>query len=141
MMESAIMSKLEKTVALVNSGDLYAPVSFMTATLYELNLVCNGCGAANAKFDFVPDRIYSLYIGHACQIHDWMYDEGETAEDKDKADRVFLNNLYRIIKLGDEWYLPTFLMRRRALKYYLGVKHFGGSAFWEGKKDGTNKLK
>lgn len=125
--------RLEKTQSMVREGLLYAPESFKEALYYELNLVCNGCGAAGAKFDFIPDTIYFTYIGYACHIHDWMYDEGLTIEDKECADRVFLNNLYRIIKHKNAWYKPTFLMRQRALKYYLAVKHFGGDAFWAGK--------
>lgn len=126
---------LRKTQRFVKDKLLFAPDSFKKAPYYELELVCNGCGAAGAKFDFIPDTIYFTYIGYACHIHDWMYDEGLTIEDKDQADRVFLNNLYRIIKLNKAWWKPTFLMRRRALKYYLAVKHFGGDAFWTGKND------
>lgn len=127
------LGQLNVTASLVSVGCLFAPASFKKATSYELALVCNGCGAANAKFDFIPDSIYGTYVGEACDIHDWMYDEGVTIEDKEQADRVFLNNLYRLIKMRDKWYKPTFLMRRRALKYYLGVKYFGGMAFWDGK--------
>lgn len=125
--------RLKRTLELVLAGKLHAPESFKTASIYELELVCNGCGAANAKFDFVPDRIYGTYIGEACDIHDWMYDEGLTIEDKDKDDRVFVNNIYRLIKMRDKWYKPTALMRIRAKEYYLLVKYLGGSAFWAGK--------
>jgi len=133
--------RLKKTLKLAHEGKLYAPKSFKIASVYELRLVCNGCGAADAKFDFIPDTIYFTYIGYACHIHDWMYDEGETIEDKERADRIFLNNLYRIIKIENAWWKPTFLMRQRALKYYLAVKHFGGDAFWSGKQDLSKRLK
>ena len=39
------------------SGVLYAPNGFKLASEQELDDICNGCGAANAKFDFVPDSI------------------------------------------------------------------------------------
>lgn len=113
---------------------LWAPTSFLTTDLDTLLDVCNGCGAANAKFDFVPDRIYGTYIGYACVIHDWMYDVGRTIEDKEEADRVFLNNLLRLISREEKWYKPNFLMRRRAYKYYWAVKCFGGPAYWQGKQ-------
>ncbi len=114
---------------------LHAPASFKNATSERLSDVCNGCGAANAKFDFVPDRIYGTYIGYACHIHDWMYNEGRTIEDKEEADRVFLNNVLRIIDRDKrKWYKPTRLQRRRAKKYYLAVKYLGGSAYWAGKQ-------
>lgn len=119
---------------MARDGLIYAPETFKQANLYELELVCNGCGAADAKFDFIPDTIYFTYIGYACHIHDWMYDEGLTAEDKNKADDVFLDNLYRVIKLNDAWWKPTFLMRQRAKEYFLGVAKFGGDAFWKGKE-------
>ena len=128
------MNKLSKCLGLAQIGLLYAPASFLNASIKELELVCNGCGAANAKFDFVPDRIYGTYIGHACTIHDWMYNEGRSIEDKDEADRVFLNNIYRLIEIDKKkWYKPTRLQRIRAKGYYNGVKYFGGSAFFKGK--------
>ena len=128
------MTKLLKTLELAQAGVLYAPASFLTANYDQLLDVCNGCGAANAKFDFVPDRIYGTYIGHACNIHDWMYDNGRTIEDKEEADRVFLNNTYRLIERDKhKWYKPTWLQRIRAREYYQAVKMFGGSAYWAGK--------
>ena len=112
--------------------DLYEPISYMDASKEQRYMVCNGCGAANAKFDFVPDTIYGLCITPACNIHDWMY----YAADPDiifkrEADRVFFNNMLRIIE-DKGGFLKT-ARRRRALKYYLAVKYFGGPAFWEGK--------
>ena len=62
-----------------------------------------------------------------------MYHEGRTIEDKEEADRVFLNNLLRIIDRENKWYKPTGLMRCRARNYYRAVKYFGGPAFWEWK--------
>lgn len=117
------------------SGFLDAPSSFKNATVQRLQEVCNGCGAANAKFDFIPDRIYGTSIREACIIHDWDYEVGVTNEDKEEADRRFRNNLLRIIHRAckEKWYKPKFLMRIRAKEYYAGVKHFGGPAFWDGK--------
>jgi len=128
------MNKLKESLELAQAGVLYAPASFLTSSIEELELVCNGCGAANAKFDFVPDRIYGSYIGHACDIHDWMYNEGRSIEDKEEADRIFLNNMYRLIERDKhKWYKPTKLQRIRCREYYQAVQHLGGSAFWEGK--------
>lgn len=125
---------ISKTRHLVISGVLYAPASFLIPKVAELLKVINGCGAANSKFDFVPDTIYGLYIGAACKIHDWMYHEGRSIEDKEEADRVFFNNLLRIIlRSKKKWYRPKILMRRRAKSYYKLVKSFGGPAFWSGK--------
>jgi len=111
--------------------NLYVPLSYTTATLSQRSAICNGCGSSKAKFDFVPDTIYGLCITAACHIHDWMYHEGKTIEDKKEADRAFLNNLIRII--DNHGGLLKFLRRRRARKYYLAVKYFGGPAYWNGK--------
>ena len=111
---------------------LFEPQSYKDAPPAEIRLICNGCGAANAKFDFVPDRIYRLKIGAACEIHDWMYHKGVTIQDKQEADRVFLNNLLRIIEAESNRFMKP-LRRRRALKYYSAVVDFGGPAYWSNK--------
>ena len=126
--------RLLKTAILAKNGTLYAPKSFKDASYYELNLVCNGCGAADAKFDFIPDRIYGTYIGHACHIHDWMYDEGKNEDDKIFADNAFYDNICILISRDKAWYKPKFLMERRAYKYYIGVSCFGDDAYWKGKR-------
>lgn len=94
----------------------------------------NGCGAEGARFDFVPDSIYGVSIFEACRIHDWAYFKGRNNDDKERADREFLNNLLRLIEANNKWYYPTMLARRRALKYYEAVVVFGGPAFWKGKR-------
>ena len=92
----------------------------------------NGCGSGwTAKI--IPDSIYGLSICMACAIHDYMYEVGKTIADKEEADRVFLNNMIRIIDAKDAWYYPHSLARRRALKYYEAVHNFGGDAYWKGK--------
>jgi hypothetical protein len=129
------MVRVEVAQSLARIGVLYAPASFLTATTDALNGICNGCGAAGAKFDFIPDRIYGTDISAACHIHDYMYHVGRSIEDKEEADRVFLNNMLRLIERDShKWYKPTMLQRRRALKYYEAVVAFGGSAIWSGKK-------
>jgi len=114
-------------------GILFAPPSFKNASPELLLKVCNGCGAAHAKIDFVPETIYMLYVGYACFIHDWGYYMGKDILDKEETDRVFLNNLLRLIKLDKRWYTPKRLMRRRAKTYYKMVHWFGGPAFWRAK--------
>ena len=126
--------RLRRAQQLAIEGILHAPDSFKTALYGELRLICNGCGSAKARFDFIPDRIYGTYIGYACQIHDWMYNEGTTEKDKDFADSVFLSNLEAIIRMESAWYKPKFLMERRAYKYYIGVSCMGDDAYWKGKR-------
>lgn len=114
---------------------LHAPATYRKATITLVEEMTNGCGAAGAKFDFVPDRIYGLRITEACRIHDWMYMEGIDIEDKDKADRSFLNNLLRLIYLRSANKFTRFLRNRRAVKYFEAVQNLGGPAFWAGKED------
>ena len=54
--------------------------SYKNATPEQKAEHTNGCGAANAKFDFVPDTIYGLDISPACKAHDWEYYEGSIKE-------------------------------------------------------------
>lgn len=134
-MQNNTLRNLNKTRTLAAGGVLYAPASMLIASITRVMEVCNGCGTASSKFDFIPDTIFGLYIGHCCHIHDWQYDEGDSIEDKEEADRVFLNNLLRIIgrKQNRKWYRPKRLMGCIAVGYYLGVKYCGGPAFWKGK--------
>lgn len=115
--------------------NLYSPQSYKDAPEGLKELICNGCGSAQAKFDFIPDSIYGLLIKEACQIHDWMYHIGITLEDKQEADRVFLNNLLRLIEAQKGAFNKVLkpLRRRRALKYYEAVNAFGGPAYWSNK--------
>jgi hypothetical protein len=98
----------------------------------------NGCGPGGWKFDLVPDTMYGLSVREACDIHDWMYLFGKTLEDKDRADRSFLNNVIRLIdaRTTTNWFGRNILKPlryRRAKTYYEAVSHFGGAAFWKGK--------
>ena len=97
----------------------------------EKALICNGCGAANAKFDFVPDRIYGLPIGPACEVHDFDYHVGTKEADRLTADLRLLANVLRLINAKGGWL--RWLRRRRAYKYYEAVREGGGRAFWAGK--------
>ncbi|MEX2524481.1 MAG: hypothetical protein WD750_05955 [Gammaproteobacteria bacterium] len=114
---------------------LACPQSFLDAPDELRRQVCNGCGSAQAKFDFIPDTVWFLPIRKACDIHDWMYAQGRDIEDKRQADRVFLNNMLRLVERerGIVGRLLKPLRRRRALKYYEAVNAFGGPAFWSGK--------
>ena len=115
----------------IKTGALFSPDSYKKATPEQINIIVNGCGSAQAKFDFVPDTIYGLNITPACHIHDWMYHFGQDNNDKLEADRVYLNNMLRIINKKRGWLMR--LRRFRAWEYYKLVSMFGGSAFWDPK--------
>lgn len=114
---------------------LYAPTEFWYASNKERSKICNGCGP-DSGLDCVPDTIWFLNISKACDIHDYMYHMAlPCIGKKEEADRVFLNNMYRIIEQKTKWKWLKFLRRRRAYKYYLAVKHFGGLFFWKNKNE------
>ena len=128
-----MLEELLSAQELAISGVLFAPASFKAATTEQLIEHCNGCGADGSWFR-PPKRMYGTLIVQACIIHDWQYSFGVVQEDKQEADRIFLNNMHRLISRdSDKWYKPTFLQRRRALKYYRAVDLCGGEAYWTGK--------
>ena len=111
--------------------EMFAPEDYWMASLNKREMVCNGCGTAGWKGKFVPDSIWGLSVVEACHIHDWMYHHGSTEKDRREADRVFLNNMLRIINQKGGW-LASF-RRYRAMTYYNAVRNYGGPAFWANK--------
>lgn len=114
-------------------GALSAPASYWSASCETRRLNCNGCGTSGWKGTLVPDTVYGLPISEACNIHDWMYAEGVTTDDKGEADSLFLHNLLALVESAAKasqfarWIAP--LRRRRVLKYYEAVALAGGPAF------------
>ena len=89
-----------------------------------------GCGAGKLGDLFIPDSLWGLNVTFICSIHDMMYSQGRTEEDREEADRTFRNNLFRWIDWSTDSYVLKWLRMRRAVKYYLAVRMFGGPAFW-----------
>lgn len=116
--------------------NLIRPEGYDKLSPEEKARICNGCGAAG-QTDYIPDTIYGLRITEACNIHDYMYYLGDTWQEKEDADRIFLINLLRIIdsipKKGIWSRIVRRLRKLRALSYYNAVVHFGGLAFWANK--------
>jgi len=112
---------------------LFAPESYYTDP--RVPDIANGCGPGTGLGDWViPDHIWGLSIVEACKIHDWMYFIGKTESDKEESDRVFLNNMLRIIDEYCGWsrFLNWF-RRYRAVTYYNAVRDLGGPWFWNDK--------
>lgn len=116
-------------------AQLYQPDSYLTAPKQAREDICNGCGPTGWLAKFVPNTIYLLDISKACDIHDWMYWEGKTAQDKERADRVLLNNILRLIEAHGGWGWLQTLRRKKAQFYYEVVRNYGGPAYWAGKVD------
>jgi len=113
---------------------LLLPMSYRNAHAAELDRVCNGGGAAGYGL-LIPDTMYLVSMTPAFDVHDWMYHEGGTDEDKDRADDWMLENLHRIIKAKSWTPWMRWMRKRRAQKYYLAVRMFGSGAF--NHKDGN----
>ena len=121
---------------------LYAPLEYgeqpccyHAATKDQKDGIVGGCGAGDGFGDYiVPDKLLGLSIKKACKIHDWMYAYGVTLGEKEFSDRVFLNNMLRLIRDNQSRLKSVnFLRRNFAKSYYLAVKWFGAPAYWDGK--------
>lgn len=115
---------------------LYAPESYWNASPEVKEAIVNGCGTSGWKGSLVPETVYGLSVHPACDIHDFMYYQGSTLAEKQEADRVFLNNMLRIVEAKGGWLYR--LRRLRVHTYYEAVEHFGGPAFWDGKNKEEN---
>jgi hypothetical protein len=89
-----------------------------------------GCGPGGPGDILVPDTMYCLSVKASCCIHDWMYHWGETTEEKERADNIFLNNMIRQIKSAHSPGFLENLRLRRAKTYYNMVSWFGGPSFF-----------
>jgi len=93
------------------------------------------CGSEKAAFDYVPDTLLGLSIKAACCIHDHMYATGLSQWDKERSDRIFLENMLALIEASTKWGWLKWARKHRAWMYYQAVVKFGGPSFWEGKDD------
>ena len=107
---------------------LYAPKEFWDLPESDRQGRC-GAGEGWAE-KVVPDNILGLRITPACSIHDYMFAVGTDIEDFYEANRVFHNNLYRLIQEGT-WVL-RFWRRRIADGYYEAVQSpIGAMTYWK----------
>ncbi|MFA9396502.1 MAG: hypothetical protein ACERJ1_17600 [Halodesulfovibrio sp.] len=103
---------------------LLAPQTYEEASEELKSRVCNGCGPAGLIGKLVPEKLAGAGSSEACNIHDWMYQEGE---DKQKADLFFLANMIFICSLKSKWLLP--LRAWLAVKFFLAVFYAGDEFF------------
>ena len=116
--------------------NLMAPLTYWDACKEEREETTGGCGPGAFWDWFVPDTIYGESVFLACQIHDWMYNEGLDVADKAIADETFRWNMSTIVGDG-------VLSQYRLTTYYLAVSKGGGLAFKQGRtpnKDETDTL-
>ena len=128
------------------SYKLFAPKEFWMMDWKRYIERCNGCGDDSTKsvtktIGFNMDFILGIKVRPACGIHDWQYASPkvigiEASHDhRMQCDRAFFNNLIRIVEFEGErknsWRITRWMRRRMCSAYYLAVKHFGGTAYWE----------
>ena len=112
---------------------LFAPEAYWNAPRAEIDRIAGGCGPGRIGDKLIPDSLLGASIKEACRIHDYMYHVGATVEDKKEADRVFLNNMLRIIFAGAKFFALRYPRIFMAYVFYRMVKEFGGPAFWKSK--------
>lgn len=91
-----------------------------------------GCGPGGLGDFLVPDTIYGLSVKPCCAIHDWYYRfyPGNTEMDRELADRVFKNNMVRLVTAKTKWWWLKRLRLRRVKTYYSMVRFAGATAFF-----------
>lgn len=109
----------------------YAPDA-VWVRLEDKTIPKNGCGSGWSVY-LVPDRWFGLDFTMPCAIHDEMYTLGKTHEDKVIADRVFYNNMLRVVEERPRCLQP--FGRILARRYYNAVVKFGGTAYWADKNN------
>lgn len=117
-----------------NNVLLYAPNEFYKLSDNAIEEATGGCGPGGIGDRLVPDTAWGLNIKRACRIHDFMYSD-LCNDSKEDADRVFLNNMRRLIIHGSKIKFLISPRLKRAKTYYLVVKHCGGSSVSKNKQD------
>ncbi len=111
---------------------LYAPDMYWKLTKAEKSEICNGVGPKGLGWLF-PNTNWLLDMSEAADIHDYMYNIGESLNDKREADNIFLENLILIINRESryEWVRKRRLCRAELM--FQAVDKFGESAFFANK--------
>lgn len=116
---------------------LYAPVDFISAKSEHRHVVCNvmpeGRLLIGAVDMLIPSVIWGLNIRHAVEIHAWMYAMGTTLAAKLQADRVFHNNVQRLVDMAHNPNAPDWSCRRlnRLAAIDTMLADYGAVDFWE----------
>lgn len=107
------------------NNHLIAPEKYWTSISLNIPKYINGCGAG-INTSLVPDTLLGLNISKACNIHDYMYEQGIN---KKQADDIFLKNMISIINKESNSLVLKSLRKAKAYIYYFAVKLFGSSFF------------
>lgn len=101
---------------------------------------CNGLGA-----EWMPTilrdalSIMNPTLDPVVAIHDQRYEIGGSEEDRDAADKEFLENGLKAADYEYSWYNPLrYYVRKQARKYYALLSMFGGAAWRYTEEDEKN---
>mgnify|MGYP000344950273 CR=1 FL=1 len=117
---------------------LYIPKTYTNSTKQKIEKVCNGCGAKGGiKF---PSSFLGVKIKTACNVHDWMFEEGVTLGDYFFSNLMFFWNLFALIWNSSNWFTIS-IRTPMVMSYFLAtMSKRGQEAFWvNGKVENKNK--
>ena len=112
---------------------LYAPDSYWQASPAERSELSSSKAVQQLKSPIVNSTLWGLPIDRCDDIHNWMYFNGTCEEDKQVADRAYLNNMVRTINHATHWGLLRKLRYWDAKRNFDAVNFFGGELFWQEK--------
>ena len=76
---------------------------------------------------FVSNKPWGVPINRCCWRHDHLYRRGGTGADRLRVDKRFRGCIQK--RLEAKWWIPKFLARMVAQRYYIGVRVFGSEYF------------
>jgi hypothetical protein len=124
---------VKEEVYMYNDIPLIAPQGFtdmVSNRPNEFKELCNGCGANSRFIDFVPDKLLWLDIKFACHIHDYSWIVcNPTNEEFHKWNRIFFNNMCRLVVSATKSWMLRRLRLFLAKRYYDAVSTFGAYIF------------
>ncbi len=91
------------------------------------------------EYSFISTTIWDLDISESWNILLYMYHFARPIiKDKKEADRIFMNNMLRLITAKTDNVFLKWLRRKAAFKLYINMVRYGGPIFWAGKNDSDN---
>jgi len=86
------------------------------------------CGPGKSFLtNLIPNRLLGINLNSCCYFHDTAYENGGTGQDRYHADLRLRDCVYG--KLVRKWWVPKFLARTVAGRYFTAVRVFGSSSF------------
>ena len=114
---------------------LKAPLIWWQLPQSAKECVTGGCGPGGLGDYLVMDSFFGLSIFDACQIHDFMWHIGDTEEDRQIADKTFLDNMKTLIRAAHSGFILKALRMAKAYCYYWAVASpIGKFLYWKDKK-------